>query len=173
MAPATYASVAAQNAPPPSEQPHPDPSLLTTESENPDPVPDLKTKVAIVPTDFKEYLPAEDADAEVPELIDDSAAGGGEGRGGRRGGRRSRETAAEGTYLWRRMKHFLFQPEVAGGLVGLLNTAVIGTVAYYGYRNWDKPRWNRQVVASVSVGLLALWGAEGYIAEKFSERHRR
>ncbi|KAI6122593.1 hypothetical protein EV401DRAFT_1330479 [Pisolithus croceorrhizus] len=147
MAAATYASVAAQNAPPPSDQPHPDPSLLTTESENPDPVPDLKTKVAIVPTDFKE--------------------------GGRRGGRRSRETAAEGTYLWRRMKHFLFQPEVAGGLVGLLNTAVIGTVAYYGYRNWDKPRWNRQVVASVSVGLLALWGAEGYIAEKFSERHRR
>ncbi|KIO01984.1 hypothetical protein M404DRAFT_1002743 [Pisolithus tinctorius Marx 270] len=168
---ATYASVAAQNAPPPSEQPRPDPSLLNTESGNPGPVQvDEKAKVTVVPRDFKEYLSAENADAEVPDLINEPSDGG--RGGGESGRRRSRETVAEGTYVWRQLKRILFRPEVAGGLVGLINTAVIGTVAYYGYHNWDRPRWDRRVVTSVSVGLIALWGAEGYIAEKYRESSR-
>ncbi|KAI5981505.1 hypothetical protein EDC04DRAFT_2849349 [Pisolithus marmoratus] len=146
---ATYASVAAQNAPPPSDQPHPDPSLLTKETGDPEPaLPDIQDKVTI-------YLPSDDAGADVPELIDESSQGGGEEKGaGAPDG--PRESVTEGTHLWRQMKRFVFQPEVAGGLIGL-----------------SAPRWNRQVVASVSVGLIALWGAEGYIAEKYRERHRR
>lgn len=50
----SYASVAAHNAPPPSQQPHPDPSLLTTEDDvSGGSLPDVSRNVNVAPHDFK------------------------------------------------------------------------------------------------------------------------
>jgi hypothetical protein len=71
-----------------------------------------------------------------------------------------------------------------------VNTAILGTVGYYSYANWDKPSWDRRTVSAVSAGLIALWGTEGrvfiplvtlpfnlcvlhrYIAERYRESRR-
>lgn len=42
-----------------------------------------------------------------------------------------------------------------------VNTAIIGTVGYFAYKNWDAPRWDRRMVSAVSVGIIALWSGEG------------
>lgn len=44
-----------------------------------------------------------------------------------------------------------------------VNTAILGTVGYYSYVNWDKPSWDRRTVSAVVVGLLTLWGGEGWV----------
>lgn len=48
-----------------------------------------------------------------------------------------------------------------------MNTAILGTVGYYSYINWDKPTWDRRTVSAVSIGLLTLWGGEGYVSAAF------
>ncbi|KAF4598330.1 hypothetical protein AB1N83_001979 [Pleurotus pulmonarius] len=78
----------------------------------------------------------------------------------------------EGTLIYKHVREVILRPGVLGGLVGLLNTAVLGTVGYFSYINWDRRSWDRRTVSAVSVGLLALFGAEGVIAEQFrSKRH--
>lgn len=94
---------------------------------------------------------------------------------GRQEERRARE---EGTLLYKQFHEHVFRPGVLGGLVGLgqrrtyfarllkvhtpqANTAILGAVGYYSYANWDKPKWNRDVVTAVSLGLLTLWSGEG------------
>lgn len=96
---------------------------------------------------------------------------------GREEERRARE---EGAMLYRGAREYFLRPGVLGGLLGIrklahcpnprspkshsftVNTAVIGTVGYYGYINWNLPRWDRRIVSAISVGLLALWSGEGY-----------
>ncbi|KAH7913881.1 hypothetical protein BJ138DRAFT_1058059 [Hygrophoropsis aurantiaca] len=87
---------------------------------------------------------------------------------GRAEERRARE---EGSLLYKHTREIVLRPGVLGGLVGLVNTAALATVGYYSYVNWDRPRWDRNVVSTVVVGLLALWGGEGYLAEQY--RHDR
>ena len=41
-----------------------------------------------------------------------------------------------------------------------VNLAVIGTVGYFSYKNWNQP-WDRRTVSAVTVGLLGLSGLEG------------
>ena len=41
-----------------------------------------------------------------------------------------------------------------------VNLAVLGTVGYFSYKNWNHP-WDRRVVSAVAVGLLGLSGLEG------------
>lgn len=48
-----------------------------------------------------------------------------------------------------------------------VNTAILGTVGYFAYKNWDAPRWDRRVVSAVSVGLLSLWSGEGLVAQHY------
>jgi len=49
----------------------------------------------------------------------------------------------------------------AGGADGdIVNVAVIGTVGYFSYINWNRP-WDRQTVSAVTIGLVALSGIEG------------
>jgi len=241
----SYASVTARDAPPPSEQPHPDPALLTTERSPSSNVIDDTSKVNVISRNFNddpskytssEYVP-EDTEG---EFIDTSRT---EGKG--KASRRLQEAQAEGSYLWEVTKHYFLLPSVAGGLVGLvnigllssvgyafytkpdlrrnftaigsaaggallligtegcaarkyreirrghqeerrahkeetlfykhfLNTAILGAVGYYSYANWDKPKWNRDVVTAVSLGILTLWGGEGYLAERYrAEWHRQ
>ena len=58
---------------------------------------------------------------------------------------------------------------LGGGLVGALNVGLLGALGWLGYVHWEVPRWDRRVVSAVSVGLLALYGGEGYLAVKFRE----
>ncbi|EKM54370.1 uncharacterized protein PHACADRAFT_196799 [Phanerochaete carnosa HHB-10118-sp] len=88
---------------------------------------------------------------------------------GREEGRRAR---AEGAGLYRAVRVNLLRPGVLGGLLGLLNTAVLGTVGFFAYKHWDASRWDRRIVSAVSIGLLALWSGEGYVAEQYkTTRH--
>jgi hypothetical protein len=42
------------------------------------------------------------------------------------------------------------------------NIGVLGGVAYAAYDNWNRP-WDRRYVSAATVGLIALWGGEGYV----------
>lgn len=94
---------------------------------------------------------------------------------GREEERRAKE---EGTLIYKHVREIVLRPGVLGGLVGLskslsalqkvfltvlvVNAGILGTVGYFSYINWDRPTWDRRTVSAVSVGLLALWGGEGY-----------
>ncbi|KIY74298.1 hypothetical protein CYLTODRAFT_416144 [Cylindrobasidium torrendii FP15055 ss-10] len=69
----------------------------------------------------------------------------------------------EGTLIYRHLNEYVLRPGVLGGLVGLVNAGIVGTLGYLSYRDWDRS-WDRRVVSAVSVGLLTLVGAEGYVA---------
>ncbi|KAL4073979.1 hypothetical protein J3A83DRAFT_2654772 [Scleroderma citrinum] len=152
-----HASVAAHDSPP-SEPLALDVNPLST-SGIPSEMSDETLKVNIVPDDFNEEIPAD-----TPNIneFDESARDSSEKY------RRQplQEVKAEGVYLWQLTKQYLLRPRAAGCLIGLVNTAVIGTVAYFGYVKWDLPRWNKRVVMSVSIGLVALFGLERYIVER-------
>ncbi len=44
-----------------------------------------------------------------------------------------------------------------------VNAAILGTVGYFAYKEWNRPTWDRRIVTAVSVGLLTLWSGEGYV----------
>ncbi|KAH9929547.1 uncharacterized protein BXZ73DRAFT_48055 [Epithele typhae] len=246
----SYAAVAGRNAPPMSQQPQPDPALLTTERPSASNIADDAAKVNIVSPDFKRYTATDTSVRNVPH----------EGPSGTPSRRRRYidEVEQEGFYLWNLAKQYVFHPAVAGGLIGLvniglvstaaysfytkphlqrdtrvifttvagalgllaaesyaaeqyyetpqgqreaqrakqegavlyrqayeqlfrsgvlgglvgvLNAGIIGTVGYFSYSNWDKPSWDRRIVSSVTVGLLALWTGEGYIVERYRSTH--
>ncbi len=48
-----------------------------------------------------------------------------------------------------------------------VNAGVLGAVGYFSYANWDRPIWDRRIVSTVSVGVLALWSGEGYVLPPF------
>jgi len=83
--------------------------------------------------------------------------------------RRARE---EGSVLYKHLHQQILRPGVAGGLVGLVNTAVLGTVGYFSYLHWDAPRWDRRTVSAVTVGILTLWTGEGFLAERVRQERK-
>merc|ERR1712232_27092 len=69
-------------------------------------------------------------------------------------GREEAERAKrEGSRAYLQAKEVILRPGVAGGLAGFFNLAVLGTVGYFSYKNWNHP-WDRRVVSAVAVGLL-------------------
>jgi len=68
----------------------------------------------------------------------------------------------EGSKFYMQTKEVVLRPQVAGGLVGAFNVAVLSTVGYFSYKHWNHP-WDRNVVSAVTVGLLGLSGLEGYV----------
>lgn len=78
--------------------------------------------------------------------------------GGRENRRRAKE---EGSDIYRHTREIVLRPGVMGGLIGLVNVGILGTVGYYAYTNWDRPTWDRGTVAAVSAGLIVLAGGEG------------
>lgn len=77
----------------------------------------------------------------------------------------------EGSKAYLQAKEVVLRPQVAGGLVGAFNLAVIGTVGYFSYKNWNQP-WDRRVVSAVSVGLLGLSGLEGWAGKEYAEKRK-
>jgi hypothetical protein len=80
---------------------------------------------------------------------------------GRAEAHRARE---EGAYIYRQAKEIILRPGALGGIVGVFNLAVLGTVGYFAYENWDLPRWDRRTVSTVTAGLLGLSLGEGCVA---------
>ncbi|ORY20876.1 hypothetical protein BCR39DRAFT_554668 [Naematelia encephala] len=66
----------------------------------------------------------------------------------------------EGSKAYLQAKEVILRPQVAGGLVGAVNVAILGTVGYFSYKHWNQA-WDRRVVSAVTVGLLSLSGLEG------------
>lgn len=164
----SYASVAAHDAPSSSEQPRPDPAFLTTERSSPSSVIDDTSKVNIVSSDSKENPATCTSEIHVPENIDDDL-----GDSGRKAvkGKRNRhlqEAQAEGIYLWKITKNYLFRPGVAGGIISLVN---VGLLSSAGYLFYTKPslRRNFTAISSAAAGALFLIGTEGYAAEKYRQ----
>ncbi|KAF9529335.1 hypothetical protein CPB83DRAFT_812776 [Crepidotus variabilis] len=78
----------------------------------------------------------------------------------------------EGALIYRHLHEQVMRPGVLGGLVGILNTAILGTLGYAAYTHWDRP-WDRRVVSAISVGMLTLWGGEGVLADRYIEEQKR
>lgn len=117
----SYASVAASNAPPPSEQPKPDPALLNT-SPSTHVVPHNDTaEVNTVLPDFKNTYDTRASEADHLELDPDDSFPSPESRFSRpsKGSKRLQEAEAEGFYLWEIAKHYLIRPGVGCGILGL------------------------------------------------------
>lgn len=120
----SYASVAAHNAPPPSEQPHADQSLLTTASDV-QPVAtavDDSAKVNVAPSDFKSHpstLTSEAADSIPPYPISKSPASTGKPSARKRAHDAEKKAEAKSLQLWGTIHEQLMRPAVAGGLIGV------------------------------------------------------
>ncbi|KAK0212962.1 hypothetical protein DFS33DRAFT_85387 [Desarmillaria ectypa] len=82
-----------------------------------------------------------------------------------RGQEEARCAKEEGSIIYQHLREQILRPGVLGGLLGIVNTGILGAVGYFSYINWDKPTWDRRVVSAVSVGVLALWSGEGVVAE--------
>ena len=119
----SYAAVAAHNAPPPSEQPKPDPSLLTTEVPTANNVIDDTAKVNVASPDFKAHPATVTSETDIyVEVTDDEDDGGnvnGSEKSKRRVKKRLAEAEAEAADIWAVAKDKLLQPGVAGGLIGV------------------------------------------------------
>ena len=57
----------------------------------------------------------------------------------------------------------LQKPQVWGPLLAGTNAAVLGTVLYFTYANWHKPRWDRRVVSATVIGIGTWFGLQGYV----------
>ncbi|KAA1472860.1 hypothetical protein DENSPDRAFT_839246 [Dentipellis sp. KUC8613] len=243
----SYASIAAENAPPPSLQPHADPSLWTTPTDPPVATADDTSKVNVVPTDFKqrpetttsefrEESTAEGvkrngsehpanygghpSDRDIWKVVKNKivlpgAVGGllgivnigllsgagylyyteprlrnhartiscilasslavlalegyvTESYGNSLEGQKLEEEAQrEGSVVYRSARQHLLWPRVLGGVIGLVNLAVLSSLGYICVVNWDKSRWDRRVVSIATLGVVSLWGGEGLLAQRY------
>ncbi|OCF33686.1 hypothetical protein I317_02494 [Kwoniella heveanensis CBS 569] len=85
-------------------------------------------------------------------------------------GREEAERAkAEGSKFYLQAKEVILRPQVAGGLVGAVNVAILGALGYFSYKNWNQP-WDRRTVSAISVGLLGLSGLEGYAGKVYKDK---
>jgi len=80
-----------------------------------------------------------------------------------------RRAKEEGAVIYRHLREQILRPGTLGGLVGVINLAILGTIGYFSYENWDRT-WDRRMVSAVSAGLLALSVGEGFLAEQYNER---
>lgn len=133
----SYASVAATNAPPPSEQvthlintcahitkltrqPHPDQGLLNTTPPTAGSVVDDMSKVNVVSPNYKSHPATFTSEANIGyDDDDDDPLPGINPSKKKKVNKRLQEAEAEGIYLWEVTKHYLLRPGIAGGLVGL------------------------------------------------------
>lgn len=61
---------------------------------------------------------------------------------------------------WEKTKDVVLRPGTLGGLMGVVNVGILGTLGYYAYTRRDQ-RWDQRIVGGAVAGTLALFGAEG------------
>jgi hypothetical protein len=110
----SFATVAAENAPPVSQQPRPDPALLNTTSPTHSNIVDDTLKVNVVGPDFKEHPRTTTSEApKVDDFNEDYQVPASPN------GNRSKKGLEESRNIWEVTKYYLFRPAVAGGLIGI------------------------------------------------------
>lgn len=67
---------------------------------------------------------------------------------------------------WEKTKDVVLRPGPLGGLMGVVNVGLLGTLGYFAYTRRDQP-WDRRIVGGAVAGTLALFGAEGYVADSY------
>jgi len=181
----SYAAVTKENREPLSQQPHPDTGLLNTEppAEGEVQLPDGdSTKVTVAPSDWKEHPKsvAEDlreqkaaAQSAMSDNLNAATSGNTNGSAKRkerkeRTQERLDEYEEEGKDLWARAKHTILQPGVAGGLLGVVNLGLLGTVSYKLYTE-PHLRTDQRFITTSALSALAIFGAEGYFADAYSK----
>ncbi|KAB5595448.1 hypothetical protein CTheo_1125 [Ceratobasidium theobromae] len=169
----SYASVAAHNAPHPSEQPRPDPNLLTTPNDvSGGSLPDVTNTVNVAPSDFKSNPHTVTSETTVRVYESDD-----EGQGNRPGSSKRRaakdrahkgfhEAEQEGLYLWAQFKERVLRPGTAGGILGVVN---VGLLAFVGRELYTKPhlRGDTRTLGITAAAAIALLGAEGALADAY------
>lgn len=117
----SYASVAANNAPPLEEQPHPDPALLNATPPHHSAILNDASKVTLVPPEFKEKLRSPTPPA-VADLQFDSSSETRQSNVNSSGSKTQRREPSQERpehSAFELIKHYFFRPSVAGGLIGL------------------------------------------------------
>ncbi|KZT72039.1 hypothetical protein DAEQUDRAFT_763170 [Daedalea quercina L-15889] len=168
----SYASVAAHNAPPPSQQPHPDPAFLTTEPPSADNIAEDAAKVNVVAPDFRSNPETTTSLSGPPPEVGGGPSPSPAYRAKKGKGKQYfHEAEEEGSYLITRAKQYLLQPGVAGGLLGLVN---IGLISCAGYSFYAKPRLRHdaRAIGTTAAATLFLLTGEGYAAEKYRQTVR-
>ncbi|KAK4688609.1 hypothetical protein P7C73_g1505, partial [Tremellales sp. Uapishka_1] len=67
---------------------------------------------------------------------------------------------------WEKTKDVVLRPGTLGGLMGVVNVGLLGTLGYFAYTRKDQV-WDRRIVAGAVAGTLALFGGEGYVADSY------
>ncbi|KAL5523417.1 hypothetical protein ACEPAG_7590 [Sanghuangporus baumii] len=173
----SYADVTAQNAQPFSQQPKPDSALLNTIPPTTSHVADDASKVNVVAPDFKDHpatvtseTNASFAFSESDHDYEESANVNGSEKRKRRKAREGQlhDAESEAAGLWVALKERLFQPGVAGGLLGVVNVGLLGYTSYALYTD-PSIRRDKRVLSIGSLSLLTLLGLEGYAAERYAK----
>lgn len=76
----------------------------------------------------------------------------------------------EGSKIYLQAKEVILRPGVAGGLVGIFNIAVLGTVGYFANKHWNDRVWDRKIVGGIAAGLMALSGLEGVLGQQYVDK---
>lgn len=177
----SYAAVTKEHREPLSEQPHPDTGLLNTEPAGTDVViPDGdSTKVTIAPADYKEHprtaanVISERVEAAQQDLKESMSTPSTNTNGSQK--RKAQKEHAhekvdeyeeEAKDFFEKAKHTLLQPGVAGGIFGIVNLGLIGTL---GYKLYTEPglRTDQRFLTTTAISTLALLGGESYYADAY------
>ncbi|KAG8767859.1 hypothetical protein FRC15_005452 [Serendipita sp. 397] len=86
------------------------------------------------------------------------------------GQREKQRVEEEGSALYRQTREIVLRPGVFGGILGVVNVGILGGLGYLSYKHWDEPVWDRRYVGGISAGTLALFTAQGYLAEQYREK---
>ncbi|KAG8688438.1 hypothetical protein FRC08_011439 [Ceratobasidium sp. 394] len=169
----SYASVAAHNAPPASQQPHPDQNLYTTQHDvSGGSLPDVSRNVNVAPHDFKSN-PHTVTSETTPAHYESSDDEGGNRTGSskkRAAKERARKTLddaeEEGLYIWNQFKERIMRPGTAGGILGVVN---VGLIAFAGREFYTKShlRTDPRALGTVAATTLVLFGVEGALADAY------
>jgi hypothetical protein len=162
----SYATVAARNVSPSSPQPRPDPALLNT-GRSETSLPDVDSKVNVVPSDFKLHPATETSETEV--FIPEQQRKNTPGSAKRRNRGRTQEVDSKAFDLWQYIKTQVFHPGVAGGLIGIANVGIIAAVSYELYTRPSLRINNTRALSTLGIGTLILVSAEGLVAERYSQ----
>ncbi|KAI0793270.1 hypothetical protein C8Q75DRAFT_804087 [Abortiporus biennis] len=152
--PESYAAVASHNAPPPSEQPQPDPALLTTEPPTADNIADDASKLNIVSSNFKSNPATVTSERDIPaeyEYPTDKTTHPKQGA----------DKSARDSQWWNRLQLGLHSPSVAGVNVGLLSG--IG----YTFYTRQSVRHDARALSIAIGGTAALFGTQGFLLDFF------
>ncbi|CEH14547.1 hypothetical protein CBOM_02383 [Ceraceosorus bombacis] len=185
----SYASVAAKDAPPQSEQPVP--SAHYAEGRNAGNYtsahPDVDSgKVNIVPSgtdlDHIRTESAEEADKAIQRARAEAERAQKEakdlaerakkqaGKAEKRVSKAASDASKQVGAFWQK---FSSEPAYWASTLGAVNVALLGGIGIYAYANRDQARsWDRRLVSGAAVGILSLLGLQSYAATEAARRQK-